>query len=280
MDYVSAYNFCKETVANSYLIPSLTDNQIVELISREDWLMFKLDSELDKNEAKIVARPNIYLRIKGTKFIMGLTLNQIKAVKWFIEISEDYNQQTKTELITLVKQLPNEYLTTLERKIKDSHPMQVPKYSDGGVKFQSNLIEETKIVALCTQALQITDEGKIKTDLIKQQQNKYYSEFPAINLAKVEDELTEENIKNAATLLFPILAKCLSIEQRVKIPEEITNIINKIKQQKQWWFFIKSDNSILFNKFEQKPSTEEFNMAIKIIRKSPEFHQLVKEWGC
>ena len=274
MDYIEAYGICKKSVDNNYLIPDLNNDEILKLISREDWLMFKLEDEIDKNEARQIARPNIYIRIKGDKFKMGLTLNQINAVRWFIEIAEGYNQEKKQEIIGLLHKLSDNYITYIDRKIKDNFYAQVPKYIQEE-SFKSNQMDDEKVNKLCDKAKRIEEEGKQKAKFT----DNYYSEFPAINLASIELELIEQNLKNATNDLFPILAKCLTIERRKKIPQEIENLVNKIKEQKQWWFYIK-ENDIILNKLNPKPDQETFKKAINIIRKSEEYKTLKEEWGC
>lgn len=277
MDYVLAYKICKDAIGDTQLIPDLPDKEILMLVSRENWLMFKIAGELDKNEAKIIARPNIYLRIEGDKFYLGLTLNQIKAIEWFIEIVQNYNKQKKLELIEMLRQLPDGYETVLNKKIKDTFWAQIPKYTYA-YSFQSNTTNENKLTELCNKAEQIRKEGKQKSDQQKSDLKKYYSEFPEINLAKIELALTEENLKNTAKQLFPLLAKCLSIEQRIKIPENIQIIINKIFEAPKWWFYIKTDNDILLKKLNPKPNNEEFEAALKIIKNSNEFKSKYTEY--
>ncbi len=274
MNYVEAYNICKKEIDFEELIPNLQDNEIIKLISREDWLMFKLSNELDKDEAKLVARPNIYLRLKDDKFNMGLTLNQIGAVRWFLEICQPYNIQKKTEMLELLHNLPDGYNTDVERKIKDKYYAQVPKYIEED-SFKTNTLTFEELDKLCKKAEQIEKEGKQKTLMA----DKYYAEFPAIHLAFIENlDLTEQNLRNAAKTLFPLLQKCLSIEQRKKVPENIKQIIEKIYLVKDWWHYIyyPDQRNDLISKLTPNPTQEDLKKAINIIKKSEEY-KLKKE---
>ena len=62
-----------------------------------------------------------------------------------------------------------------------------------------------------------------------------------------------------------------------RIPKRIRDLINSIKEIKDWFSYIKEDNQILLEKLFPKPTQEDFKKAIREIKKLEEFKTIYKE---
>lgn len=59
-----------------------------------------------------------------------------------------------------------------------------------------------------------------------------------------------------------------------KTPEHIKKLIDEIKSKKDWFWYIKTDNHILFEQLSPKPNESDFRKAIKKIKESEEFKKI------
>lgn len=97
----------------------------------------------------------------------------------------------------------------------------------------------------------------------------FISEFHAWQ----EQNNKSENPENRIQLIKEFL-------ESKRVPNRIQEIINSIKEIKDWFYFIKEkeDNKIVFEKLIPQPAEEDFKKAIKEIRKSEEFKRKYHEY--
>lgn len=241
--YKEAYKVCSEGIDDPKVLAKINDASVEDFISKkENWLSFPVEGEISIKDIIDNARSNIYLTIEGDRFTMGLTLNQMNAVKWFFDIMEEYSDQTMKELIAALGNLPEGYYTEVKRKIKDYHPQQSPKYTTEK-RYQSNTITEKDFKEMVILAKKIREEG---TQRRKERAPKFYRETPEIQVAAVEMLHTKENLKSATEKLFPILALCLSITPKKKASLE--KLREELKKDAMLQSF-QSDKSEYYNQY-------------------------------
>jgi len=262
--YIEAYKICCNSVSDNSILPPLNDTQIIKYISKENWLLFPLKIETSKEDAKTESRPNVYLALLGNNFRMGITLNQIKAVECFCNIVESHSEEKKIEILNMLNQLSEDYITVVNRKIKDKFHMQAPKYV---IEFEkkSNSINSEYFEEMVKTAYKIREEGTIKR---KDKDGKYYSELPEIELAAIQTQFNKENLEIVTNQLFPILKLCLSIET---VEENQAGMLYKKLLQDNTLKQFKNDKTEYYEQFVQRqyPNIsvgkfrELFNKAIK-----------------
>src|SRR3989344_2871610 len=102
--YVKWYNLARNLIKDEYLIPTRTDNEIFELVSQMNWLLFCPRGE-EKLSIITGENPNIFLDILSHQGNLtgeariGLTFNNLKSYDRFKTIIRGANRELKDGII-------------------------------------------------------------------------------------------------------------------------------------------------------------------------------------
>jgi len=226
--YIKWYNFAERIIQNEELIPKREENDVFNIISKENWLIF-----CKKDEYKEIAvnkpEPNVFFDIKYENARLGLTFNNLKSYERFKTIMHGYNKELKKKITSKLLKLDNSWKISISRKIKDSNYKQTPKY-ELVKEWNSNGINESIIDELLKKANNIREHGR--EERVKHKNlGKFYRETPSINLMISEFKLSEDEFKDRILEIFDILALCLNIKSDVEINKIKRELEKKLKEK-------------------------------------------------
>ena len=275
--YIQAYKWSKEAILDDKLLPTRTDEQIVSLISQENWLPFPLENEFTKKDIDNANHPNIYVSIEGNEVTLGLTLNKKASINRFKEIAEDHSESEKEELIDLLKELPDDFETTISKKLKKKHYLETPKYVEVLNKM-SNKLAASDFDNFLETIKEIEEQG-IKAK--QEQGTSFYPIMPEINITRRKFAFDKSKLQETVRLLFPLLKVCLDIIPREAY--EVQRLVEKIKEWEnekgvpQWPFHLqsRSGHQIMLEKIGLKEETPIFKKAVKQLKKDPIYKEYI-----
>lgn len=224
--YIKWFKIAQEVLGNN-LVKKLDDAEVVNWISRENWLMLPLPTETDMKHAKNRQDPNIYITLFETnsgneKMGIGLTCNTIKSVEKMQNILDSYHDSDRERLLSALKKLDNNFKASVSSKIKEIHFAQSPEY-DCKFELHSNQIDEKSITKIFQIANDIRERGLRLKDL---RGTSHPIEAPSFEIAYCEFTLDEEKFRKKMRELMPVLEACL----RVKRTNELTRIKGKLEK--------------------------------------------------
>lgn len=237
--YLKWYNLAKETVEDTNLVPERTKEEIFNLVSKENWLLFGLNKE-DKEIATYKPEPNVFFDILSkegnlTGFgRLGLIFNNLGAYDRFKTIMRGTNQELKKEITSKLLALKYTWTIKLNKKIKRYNYAQTPEYSEGGT-WSSNDINEEIIEEVIKKAEEIKEQGISNREEVRTKAGnpkKFYTETPTISLMEGEFELKEEEFKDRILEIFNILSLCLNIKSDVEIKKIQRQKIKELTQKR------------------------------------------------
>ena len=270
--YVQIYAWAKEVITDEKLLPSRTKEQIINLISQENWLAFPKENQFTKKDIDNDPKANIFVALSGDKIIIGVTLNKKLSIDWFMEAAEEYHKADQKELLDLMHELPSDFMTELEKKKKFKHYSETPTYEEiEELTKPSNAFSEEDFDKFFKRSKELEEQGaKEKAE----RGVSFYPIMPTINLVTKKISFEKNAVKETVRLLYPILKVCLEIEPReihetMKIVEKIKEWVND-KGIPQWPYGLDADDrEILVKKAGLDSETIALKRAIKILRKDP-----------
>jgi hypothetical protein len=229
--YVRWYNLAKDTIKNEELIPSRTNEELFDMVSRENWLMFCLKDET-KDIAIVKDEPNVFFDVlsregnaEGTARL-GLTFNNVRSYERFKTIMRGLNKEIKDEITEKLLKLNNDWKINIKRKTKDKYHGQVPNYKVEK-EWDSNKINETIIDEIIKLGNDIREQGRNEADRRKP---KYYFEGPSVNLMESEFSLKEDVFKDRIEEIFEVLALCLKVKTDIEVNKELRRMVKRIAE--------------------------------------------------
>jgi hypothetical protein len=237
-DYIKWYNFAQDEIKNEELIPHRNKEDIFELISEENWLLF-CSKEENKDIAKQKADPNVFFDVLSkegnlTGFgRLGLTFNNLKSYEKFKTIMKGVNKEIKNNITESLLKLNKDWKIKVSRKTKRYNYAQTPEYSEEGA-WDTKDISEKIIDEVLLKSNKIRQEGIINRDKIRSNTGnykKFYCETPTINLMESEFKLNEDEFRDRISEIFKVLSLCLRVKGDVevnKIIREKTKRINEL----------------------------------------------------
>lgn len=238
--YIKWYNLAKEEIKDENLTPPRNEQEIFDLVSEENWLIFCLKDET-KEMAIQKEDPNIFLDILSKegnltgRARLGLTFNNIKSYEKFKTIMKGYNTEIKEKITNRLLNLKKSWHMNIKRKIKKNHNLQTPDYYSEG-DWNSNAINEDIIDEIIKLGEKIKIEGRENRNKIRLETGrpkKYYIELPSINLMDEEFPLTEEEFKKRILEIFEVLSLCLNVKTEIKAKREIKELESKINHTEE-----------------------------------------------
>lgn len=225
--YIKWYKIAKEVINDDSLVPERTDEEILDCVSEEDWLMF-LPEGITREQAKSREDPNVYFYMRNDDNIIGLTFNNVVAVDKIKNLLSPYSLTHKEAIVNKLLSLDDSWWTKLNHKIKEHNFASTPYYIEE-LKIKSNTINDAEINKFFDFANKIRKEGKEKAIAKKASENLWYREVPGIDLMETEVNLTEEEFKKKIVEVFDVLRICIGVKSDSeirKIQREEQRLIN------------------------------------------------------
>lgn len=229
--YLKWYKLAQEIVNNTELIPERTDKEILDLVSQEDWLMFLIKELSDMKEAKNADKPNVFFSIfkddNRDYGRIGVTFNNVPAVDILKNILNKYCKNEKEKLTELLLSLEGTWEIKVERKIKEHHWQEAPRYVPE-LHVNCNEINEKIVDQIINLVNKIREEGKENRKTI----GTSYIETPSVNLVETTFELSEEEFSKRTKEAFEILRVCLDVKSDREIKKIVKSIVNELEELK------------------------------------------------
>lgn len=233
--YIKLYNIAYEELGSN-LVRKLSDSEVINWISRENWLMLPLPAETKMENAKNRWNPNIYIILykinSGKEKIgVGLTCNTIDSVEKMRNILDSYHNPERESLLSALKKLDKTFTASVSSKIKENHFAQSPDY-ERKLEIKSNQIDDKIIKNI----FQITDEiRKRGIKLMESRGTSHPIEAPTFELAYCEFQMNEDIYRKKLQELKPVFETCLHVKrsgelEREKKKIEDSQIILKCKK--------------------------------------------------
>lgn len=217
-EYLELYELAGQTIQNNFLIPKRSREEIIKdcIHYRNDgtWLMFMPEDET-KDTMKSTDKPNIYLFPDGEELEVGITFNNAPATDRFENIVHSLHSNEKEELKKKLGELPPEYTTRIEKKVKTKYYAEPPKFEVVS-SCQANELNDKKFDEIVEKIKEIRELGKMETIGGKN----YPAETPAFDLACIRiPRNNREKFVEATKRLFDILETCLEIKSESGIKD-------------------------------------------------------------
>ena len=229
-DYIKWYNLARDTIKNEDLIPTRTNTEIIDLVSKEGWLLFCLKGDT-KEITKNKDEPNIFFDLHNREgnfkdmSRLGLSFNNLKSYERFKMIMKGTNKEIKEKVTEKLLRLGSDWKINIRRKIKHNWALK-PKYNKEK-EWASNQINENIVNEIIELGDKIRTEGQNER---KKWEPKYYFEGPAVNLMESEFPRKEETYVDKILESFAILSLCLEVKTRVEINQEVRRMIKRIEE--------------------------------------------------
>lgn len=187
------------------LVPHLSDHEISRYVSEKDWMIIPLSSESDKEKAKLAPRPNLYIDLSQEGWIsFGIVYEKLDSVKNLRNIISPYNERERNELIAKLATLDDNFLTTVNRKIKRHHHSETPDY-EAAFEQKSNKMDYDQFVKV----FKVVDEILNERGLLDAKRK--YQLAPTIGLVYGETKREEKAFKEALLKIKPIYEKTVKV---------------------------------------------------------------------
>jgi hypothetical protein len=231
--YVELYHIAQDVLGSNLVKLIENDDEIrSEWISKEEWLMLPLPSEVSMNDAKNRMEPNIYISIyDDDKYVeIGIEANTLHCVHQLKNILHEFHNKEKSDILEKIHQLDDSFSTRVNRKIKDKHFSQRPEYKQMFL-IQSNELNNDSI-----------DEMFLVTDTIRKsglhlkeiRGTPHPIETPTIELISTKFQNDDEVFKQKLQSIKPIFEICLNIKTKTELnkreKEKIVVICTKCKE--------------------------------------------------
>ena len=263
-EYIKYYRIAQEYVNDSSVLPNLTDDEIYNNISPENWLMFVKATHEDKKNAINCPEPNIFLVIEPEKLRIGLIFNNAPAMDKLKNILSDVSKVDREKLISKLMLLDDRFKTKVRRKIRKMHGP-APEYVDELI-IQTNKLNEEQFTKIIEKCIQIREEGKENKKFAKY---KSYYEGSAVDLTYIEISKKEDIFKKVIKDMIPLFKICVDIKTTNEI--EDLELLKKIQTINQWDWYIEEDRKglaeIIKEKFDIEVSTHKLKNLFKKLKK-------------
>ncbi|MBU0459300.1 MAG: hypothetical protein KJ771_00665 [Nanoarchaeota archaeon] len=226
--YIKWYKITKEIVNNDSLVPKRSDQEILKLVSQEDWLMFVLKKFDNTEEAKNAPTPNVFMNLyknDNKNFCrIGVTFNNVGGVDVLKNILSKYCKDEKEALTKSLLSLDGSWEIVVSRKIKEYNWAQTPEYVEE-FHINSNQINDKIVDQIISWVNKIREEGTEK-----RLSKKVVQETPSVNLLEAIFELNEDEFRKRMKEAFEVLQVCLEVKPNSEIRKIVKSKENELQE--------------------------------------------------
>jgi len=206
-------------------VPHLTDEEIIDCVSNEDWIIVPVAGEKDKEEAKQAQRPNLFFDLSDhSEITIGITYDKLATVERLRNIISPFNENERNEIIEKLTTLDDSFFTLVYRKIKEYYWGQSPTYEAVFVEHSNRmnyerLVDVFKVVDAIMNERSMLEKGK------------KYKLAPVINIVNVKTNRDENDFKENLAKIKPIYEITLKVRTQEEFERE--TIDRKISETKE-----------------------------------------------
>lgn len=186
-----------ESVFGNY-VPKLTDEKIIEYVSRENWIIIPVQGESDKKDSRFARRPNLWFSLLETGFIdFGIVYDKLQSVERLRNIIAPFNEYERNQIIGKLAILDDSFVTKVHRKTKTHHFSEAPNYKVV-FKQKSNLMDHDQFV----KAFDAVDNILNERDILDTDEK--YELAPSIDLVSGTIQRDKRKFAKALAKIKPI----------------------------------------------------------------------------
>lgn len=221
--YVKWYRLAERALGD--LVPHPKSNSdITKWVSKENWLMIPTLTERTIVEARNRPDPNIYFALGNERISLGLICNTLASVEKMRNLLHNYHANERTEFLTHMKGLDNNFLTEVTVKKKPHHYAQPPTY-ETDYEMQANKVDDKVITEIFRRVDNIRNVGIQEKEI---DDKSWPPITPGLAIASKEVDYAEQDFLKAMAELRPLYDVCL----RIKTGAEIERELRKLQRQK------------------------------------------------
>lgn len=234
--YLKWYRIAQEFINDKALIPDLTDEKILKMVSGNDWLSL-VSTGTDLESTRNSKNPNIFISIRNEKMDIGLVFNTASSIDKINNILLHHSEEQREKIMYLLRRLDDNYYTTIGKITKKKYWCETPTYSEYILNEKSNKIDDKFIEQMFKESQRIREEGKIKKE-----KHQVSFEGPHIGLVRIEIDLDEEDFKRRIKELIEIWKICVMIESNSQIESKFKKKEKELDELKKQKEFIDREN--------------------------------------
>lgn len=236
-------------------VPHLTDEDIMEYVSNEDWIIIPIAGEEDKEKAKQAQRPNLYFDLSEEKKIhIGITYDKLDSVKRLRNILSPFNEKERNQIIEELIALEDSFLTKVYRKIKERYWAESPTYKEAFIEH-SNKMDYHRFIDLFDVVDKIMNERSLLDE------RKKYQLAPTINIVCAEVRRDEDNFREVLSKIKSIYEITTKVRTKEEIEEEIS-VQREVKTKKNQRAFAKYVEELTEKRRKNAISAEEYRRLV------------------
>ncbi|HYB04546.1 MAG TPA: hypothetical protein VED17_08790 [Nitrososphaerales archaeon] len=203
------------------LLPRLSDEQIAELVSNENWVPFPVSEEETKGEMENRLEPHIDLSLTEITVRLGIRCNPVQSVDKLRNILEEYHTPERNALVEAMNNLDDDFQTVVYAKLKEHFWFEKGEHQARFQK-QTNQLDEVGIRAMLTESSKIRQEGKTR---MKEENLSVNPETPVIEIAFITLDRSDKRLfQHKLAQLKPIYETCLKVKTERCIRAEMKKL--------------------------------------------------------
>ena len=215
-DYVRYFELSESVLQE--LLPKLTEEQIVSLVSNVNWVAFPLPGEESRDEIENRPDPHIDLRLLESTVRIGLRCNTVNSVDKLQNILQEYHLPEKDALIASMLKLDDDFQTMVYAKIKEHNWSERAEYR---VRFaeRTNKLDKAGFDKMFQRSSEIREEGKrrMREEHLPHNPVTPVIEIAFTTIARGNDQLFLDKLSQ----LKPIYATSLKVKTASSIRAEL-----------------------------------------------------------
>lgn len=229
-DYIHFFRLAETVLLD--LLSKLSSEEIVSLVSNENWVAFPLPEEETKDEIENRSDPHIDLKLLQNTIRIGVRCNTVSSVDKLKNILQDYHTSDKAALVASMQALDGDFQTAVYAKIKEHSRFEPGEYQ---IKFQkqTNQLDAEGIDEMFRRSSEIREEGRRRLEEEHLGRNPV---TPVIDIAfATVDKRNDQLFLSKLSQLKPIFETCLRVktaasiraEQRKSSPKKVNKLISR-----------------------------------------------------
>ncbi|MBA7593898.1 hypothetical protein ES703_00832 [subsurface metagenome] len=221
--YIKWYRLAQQAINDESIIPELTDEQVMGLVSDENWLPIaspEIDKLMSPEDVKEKVRkskhPHIRIYLEDQKIGIGLLFNTVASIDKLKNILTPYFTEEKKKLVQLLCGLDEGYETLLYKKTKTTCPVDSPDYEEILDPTVTNRIDDEFVTQMFRKLKIVRQEG-IEEIRKRKERGEWYWRGVAVHLAEVEINKNEGEYKRRVRELVEIYKVCAAVKTDTQI---------------------------------------------------------------
>lgn len=179
--------------------------------------------EHNKEGAKNRPAPNLSFSLYEDETRIGISYQNLPSIKLFKNIAHEFHDSDRSELIGHLRNLDDDFETTVYRMIKEHHFAEEPEYEQE-YSFITNTIDEVKL----EKVISLSDEIRVEGRERRLAEGKSWTPvILGIDLANIRLEKDEDSFRRVLRQIKPIYQIVLNIYTSQEINQKLSEELER-----------------------------------------------------